>query len=713
MQSRYIGLMLLIGLLIVCLVPATIYIAGGTDLDETSYGSMYITSSSATTITTGGTWYKLLGSTAIDNNNNFSMTADNRLEYTGDSNGTFLISISGSISPSEKDVYYALRVAKNGTTIGNSEVRQESFDKIQNDEQVFSINNIVELMPNDYLELWGTWESGTNGETLTLIKMNFNATQIDFNVAGAGGGGGIASTDWNDITNFPTGCPAGHAVQIIDKVPTCIAVGGSGTDTNVWEAGWLDWDSNNLIQDWNAGEYEIMAKQFVLTPGHTDNRIYFDGNYIIDSGENIGVNNNTVTKIKTNNFQIGDSCSVYGSGNVCSGSGTKVNGGSFNTGAGFNNTVSGSGNFVAGTYNTVSGGNGFVAGQTNIVSAGIGSIVGSLSSTIGSNALVSFTGGINNHVDSPGGFTMASNAHNMGTIGFVHGSSGLGPGVVDRLWNSGYASFMSCTAFASDQNCIIETDYSGMMGFNNKILGTANTAFVFGQGITATRGNTTYVEDLNVNKSIVTGGNSFDGLSNGDINVSTVYYDTLSAKSPVVYELDNDNILTYNQKTKDWVECNPRVSRSCPREAEEKMERIYEKREDYLSWVDAKESCEDGSHVYVSLGDFEKGQRTCLYSLEKVVEACEDKSLFHYYSDGECLVNHAKKCEAGSNTKWDFNTSSCVIDVVKDCLNRDDMFWDGKKCVFSQAKRDARLEAECAFQRDKIWDGEKCVSVGV
>jgi len=42
--------------------------------------------------------------------------------------------------------------------------------------------------------------------------------------------GGNKSINWNNLFNFPAGCPAGQAVQVIDTALTCIAV-GSGGDT--------------------------------------------------------------------------------------------------------------------------------------------------------------------------------------------------------------------------------------------------------------------------------------------------------------------------------------------------------------------------------------------------------------------------------------------------------------------------------------------------
>jgi hypothetical protein len=54
-----------------------------------------------------------------------------------------------------------------------------------------------------------------------------------------------------------------------------------------------------------------------------------------------------------------------------------------------------------------------------------------------------------------------------------------------------------------------------------------------GETNTMSGGDDVYIVDnLEVGGSLATGTNTYDGLSNGDINASTIYYDTLTAKSP-------------------------------------------------------------------------------------------------------------------------------------------------------------------------------------
>jgi hypothetical protein len=152
-------------------------ITGGVTLQQ-AYGEMSMTTPASTTITTGGTFQKLNGTTAAGDVLNFTHVASNRLRYDGADTQFFLVNVSCSIVPNDRDVYFALRLAKNGTTIADTEVQQESFDKIENDEQIMSLNAIVELATDDYLELFGTWETGTDGSTLQLQKLNMTVNTM-------------------------------------------------------------------------------------------------------------------------------------------------------------------------------------------------------------------------------------------------------------------------------------------------------------------------------------------------------------------------------------------------------------------------------------------------------------------------------------------------------------------------------------------------------
>ena len=81
---------------------------------------------------------------------------------------------------------------------------------------------------------------------------------------------------------------------------------------------------------------------------------------------------------------------------------------------------------------------------------------------------------------------------------------------------------------------------------------------------------------LKANKMIL-GSNRITGVSSGGLNLTTLHYDTLDPKSPIVFELEDDIILT-RVKGGEWVECNTSIKSDCPIETEQKMDKIYSKR---------------------------------------------------------------------------------------------------------------------------------------
>jgi hypothetical protein len=147
-------------------------------------------------------------------------------------------------------------------------------------------------------------------------------------------------------------------------------------------------------------------------------------------------------------------------------------------------------------------------------------------------------------------------------------------------------------------------------GVNQPIYFGTNNALAM--TINGSNQNVVIEQDLNADKMAV-GSNSFIGLSSGDINVSTVYYDTLAPKSPIVFELEDGVILTKVQG-RDWVECNPLIKEDCPIEAENKMKRIYDERAAYAL-------------------------------LEAEISACE---LSNYSWDGECFETVTTETNYGS-----------------------------------------------------------------
>lgn len=65
-------------------------------------------------------------------------------------------------------------------------------------------------------------------------------------------------------------------------------------------------------------------------------------------------------------------------------------------------------------------------------------------------------------------------------------------------------------------------------------------------------------DSLTVAQKLAVGGNGLDGLTTGDINVSTVYYDSLSPKSPILFESDTPEPICVKADNNKYVACMPK-----------------------------------------------------------------------------------------------------------------------------------------------------------
>lgn len=191
------------------------------------------------------------------------------------------------------------------------------------------------------------------------------------------------------------------------------------------------------------------------------------------------------------------------------------------------------------------------------------------------------------------------------------------------------------------------------------------------------------------------GNNGLEGLSAGDINASTIYYDTLTQKSPIIFELDGGYILTRDLGL-EWVECNPKIEDDCPIEAENKMNRIYQQREDYTNLQIAIENCENNTHSYSE-------EQGCYFDEPKAQIICLRKEPYNYF-DGNCKEDPQLKCIYNETTDW--IDGNCEINEIKSCEVQEDMIWnkEEEKCEFNQEKKDMRIMNECADDRTILFE---------
>ena len=137
-----------------------------------SYGSMYVSASATTVVTTTGTAVKANGTTVAGPLKDFTMPANNRLQYTGAS--TKVMYVHADCSTSKSDVgtdYLELVFAKNGTAITGPDIRRDlaAGSVIGASSESW----LVSMDPNDYIELFVDRENADGNDTVTVEHMTF------------------------------------------------------------------------------------------------------------------------------------------------------------------------------------------------------------------------------------------------------------------------------------------------------------------------------------------------------------------------------------------------------------------------------------------------------------------------------------------------------------------------------------------------------------
>ncbi len=139
-----------------------------TEKDEVATGNLYITSSAITNIIAANTPIKIAGTTSGLNLFRASSPSDNRIEYNGTKTRYFSYTGSISVTATENNRRFVFYIAKNGTILPESEQSR----KIANgaDRGSISISGVVQLAPNDYVEVWV--ENINNASDITIESMN-------------------------------------------------------------------------------------------------------------------------------------------------------------------------------------------------------------------------------------------------------------------------------------------------------------------------------------------------------------------------------------------------------------------------------------------------------------------------------------------------------------------------------------------------------------
>jgi len=177
---KYIIFLFLV-LLLTCSSAFATYTGGpGTDNPEVWVGvagQTYISTGGTMTVTTGEAFEKIAGG-SIDYTGehleHFTHSAG-RLTYTGKPGKDMLVTVSGKVESGETAQEVQICIAENGACHAGS-TTGTTFTAV-NSHSPISINYIVDLATNDYIEVYAT--SDSNGDEIIFDNMVISIIQYE------------------------------------------------------------------------------------------------------------------------------------------------------------------------------------------------------------------------------------------------------------------------------------------------------------------------------------------------------------------------------------------------------------------------------------------------------------------------------------------------------------------------------------------------------
>lgn len=155
------------------------YIQDGSGVEKkimtSTYACLYVSSSSATTISSSSTPVLVAGTTTeVTSTSDITVSSAGRLTYTGATTRRFKADAGISFESAGNNNDYVFYLAKNGTVIGSS--AQQNFIGTGSERKVIPLTCMPELAQNDYLEVYV--ENITDTDNCTIDYMNFNILAI-------------------------------------------------------------------------------------------------------------------------------------------------------------------------------------------------------------------------------------------------------------------------------------------------------------------------------------------------------------------------------------------------------------------------------------------------------------------------------------------------------------------------------------------------------
>jgi len=124
---------------------------------------------------------------------------------------------------------------------------------------------------------------------------------------------------------------------------------------------------------------------------------------------------------------------------------------------------------------------------------------------------------------------------------------------------------------------------------------------------------------------------------------------------------------------------------------------------DFEEYRALRNECEDSTHSFTAQDEWMSNRKaSCRYDAEKAEERCE-KLNYQYWEGGECKVNEYLKCQESPTEEWNYDTRSCEVDPVTECIIGQGKAWDGTKCTTD-------FQKECETSKSKYWTGTQCIN---
>jgi hypothetical protein len=135
------------------------------------HAEMYFTTPAETNIASASTFQKVAGSTALSavGNHNWTMPAQNRLQYNGTSRRLVHAAVTLSMTAAANNKTVRFTVAKNGVTL--TPPISSRFIATGADEGSTALHPYFSVENGDYVELWGA--NFTDDTNITVTFCNF------------------------------------------------------------------------------------------------------------------------------------------------------------------------------------------------------------------------------------------------------------------------------------------------------------------------------------------------------------------------------------------------------------------------------------------------------------------------------------------------------------------------------------------------------------